>query len=532
MLTTRTLVLIAASAAALFILTLAGACGGDRGDRAVAATLSADADWHRQVLYLAVTDRFANGDARNDDAGSPGCHDPADPQKFHGGDFAGLRAHLDYLQSFGATALWITPAYQQIARLGNNHCGYHGYWADYTFPDDGAVEPKLGSADELRGLVDDLHARGMRFILDLVVNHTGDTARLPRQKPGWFHDPSTCASLGDPTIDCPLDGHPDFAQEQPEVAGYLDAVSAGWARRFAVDGIRMDTARHVPPSYFRDHFLPAVHADSAHRFTVAEVFQEGGAAAFLPVLDAGFDSVFNFPLRRAFVDAFAHGRSVDEVAGVVRDDLGTLGLARTLMLVNLVDNHDVRRFVDEPGFGVPEDEIRSRYLLALGALFTLPGIPQLYYGDELGLWGGTDPDNRRDLPAWAFDPAQRSVRHAGRAVAGADVIFARVHQLAALRQDNRALTDGDYTELWRQNGGRANVLAFARTAGASRIVVALNAGADPSGALPLHVDGKRFPDGTVFDELLGAGAPTTLRVAGGRLPIALPGRTMGVWRAR
>ena len=509
------------------VLALAGCGSADGATRSpLASGAAATTDWHHQVVYLVVTDRFANGDPTNDESGAPGCHDPADPQRFHGGDFAGVRAHLDYLQELGVTAVWLTPVNRQIARLGNGHCGYHGYWANLVDPDDGAIEPKLGSADELSGLIGDLHGRGMRFILDLVVNHTGDTARLPQQHPDWFHDPRTCGGLGNPTIYCPLDGHPDFAQEKPEVANYLDGLARGWTTRFGIDGIRMDTARHVPPAYFHDHFLPAVRAVSPNLYTVAEVFLEGAASAFRPVLDAGFDGVFNFPLRRALVDSFGHGGSVDEVAAVVRDDLGTLGLDRTLMLMSLVDNHDVQRWVDEPGYGVPEAEIRRRYFLALGALFTLPGIPQLYYGDELGLWGGGDPDNRRDLPAWAWNPAARGLPHTGQALAGSDLVFARVQRLIALRSQLTALSDGDYLELWRQNGGPANVLAFLRTAGSSRVVVALNNGAAAAGPLPMQA---HLPDGTVLTERLGDGAPATLTVAGGRLPLTLPGKTMAIY---
>lgn len=225
-----------------------------------------------------MTDRFRNGDPSNDDAGAAGCHDPKDAHRFHGGDLAGVRDNLGYLREVGATAVWVTPLYRQIARLPNGQCGYRGYWADYTFPDDGAIEPKLGTPADLDRLVSDMHAQGMRFVLDMVVNHTGDTAALPRAKPGFFHAPAGCGALGNPTIFCPLDGHPDFAQERPEVAKYLSDAAAGWVSRHAIDGIRMDTARHVLPSYFHDSFMPAVRGANASVFTVAEIFDEARSA--------------------------------------------------------------------------------------------------------------------------------------------------------------------------------------------------------------------------------------------------------------
>src|SRR5258706_9965216 len=100
------------------------------------------------------------------------------------------------------TAVWRTPAPIQAAGP-TGRCGYHGYWADFTDPDDAATEPRMGTAAELTALIDGLHAAHLRFILDMVVNHAGDGARLATQHPDWFHDPATCASLGDPAIYCP-----------------------------------------------------------------------------------------------------------------------------------------------------------------------------------------------------------------------------------------------------------------------------------------------------------------------------------------
>jgi alpha-amylase len=171
-------------------------------------------DWRSQVLYLVIPDRFRDGDPSNNNATH--CFDPNDPHRFHGGDIAGLRAHLDYLHDLGATAVWITPPNKQAGPAGQ--CGYHGYWIDYTDPDDGAVEPELGGPDDVTGLSADLHSHSMRFVLDMVVNHAGDTSRIPGEHPDWFHDPNTCGNLGNSDIFCPLDNHPDFAQEKPQFA--------------------------------------------------------------------------------------------------------------------------------------------------------------------------------------------------------------------------------------------------------------------------------------------------------------------------
>ena len=512
--------------AGLFALVFLTACQAP--PRVVSSTVTAadTAGWRSQVIYLVIPDRFKNGDASNDDSGPPGCFNPNDPHAFHGGDLAGLKDAIPYLKELGATAVWVTPLNRQIARLPNGQCGYHGYWADRVDPDDGALEPKLGDSTALNALVGALHANGMRFILDMVVNHTGDTAQLPRQQPSWFHDPRACSSI----FDCPLDGHPDFAQEKPEVAAYLSNAAARWVSAHSIDGIRMDTAKYVPPSYFHDSFFPAVRAANPNLFSVAEIFDPGPVSPFIPYLDAGFDSAFHFELRAALVSGIAHGGSVDDVARAVADGIAELGPERALDLVLFLDNHDVRRFVNEPGWGVPEDEIRRRALLALDLVFTLPGIPQLYFGDELGVYGGTDPDNRRDLPAWAGDEAARAGAHPGQAVAGADRLFQRVRKLAGLRTGTPALAGGAYRELWRQNGpANPNVFAFARGAGQGARIVVVSNGAAPSGTMHIPIPADIVPDGSRLIDELDDGAPAAPVITGGQLVVDLPPRAAAIY---
>ena len=530
---------------ALAILTTTAACGwgagasptdppaDDIGSVAAKQTAAEAAGWRSQVLYLVMTDRFRNGDASNDGAGAPDCHDPNDPHRFHGGDLEGLRENLGYVRDVGATAIWVTPLYRQIARLPNGQCGYHGYWADYADPDTAAIEPKLGTAADLHALVSDMHASSMRLVLDMVVNHSGDTASLPKTHPTWFHDPATCQALGNPTIWCPLDGHPDFAQERPEVASYLSAVAARWMSTYAIDGIRMDTARHVPSSYFQTSFFPAVRAVKPDLFAVAEIFDESSAAPLVPYVDAGFDSAFHFVLRRALVDGIAHGGSVDRVASAVADGVARLGMERALDLVLMMDNHDVPRFASEAGWGVPEDLIRRREMLALDLLFTLPGIPQLYYGDELGLYGGGDPDNRRDLPSWATSGAARSAAHPGEAVAGSNQIFDRVAKLTRTRTSTPALADGAYRELWRQNGPQnPNVLAFARGSGPDARIVVVSNGTARSGTVRIPIPAAVMADGTTLEDVLGDGGPATIAIGAGTLAIDMPGMSAAIYRRR
>jgi alpha-amylase len=498
-------------------------------------------DWMQQTLYLVLPDRFANGDPANDAAGQPGCTAPADPNLFHGGDLAGLRQRIPYLSALGVTAVWATPLAAQVP-LRNAACGYHGYWADFADPDEGAIEPKLGGPADVAALTRDLHAAGMRFVLDMVVNHAGRGARIASQHRDWFHDPATCAQLGDPNVTCPLNGLPDFAQENPVVAAYLGGLSRRWVERVLPDGIRMDTAKNVPASYFAQSFVPAVRSARPGLFLVAEYF-DGTDANLAGVLDAGFDSAFHFALQGALVAAFARGGSVNGVADTVRGAAATLGEARAMHLVNMLDNHDLPRFMQNASQGVAStsskapgapalplpapDELARRYTVALAALFTLPGIPQLYAGDELGMLGAY-PENRRDMPAWAWDASARPGSHAGY-VGDGQTTWTLVSSLAKLRASTPALWRGTTRELFRQTGLGPNVLVLLRSAPEGAALVVLG---DDAAAHTLTVQlgsPSTWADGTALVDTLGAGAPERVKVTGGRVALTLPALTAAIY---
>ena len=504
------------------------ASAADAGMLAPDAAVPTDA-WQHTVIYLTMPDRFANGDTTNDDLGQPGCHDPTNANLFHGGDIAGIRQHVGYLKDLGVGAVWSTPLTAQVP-LRNGSCGYHGYWADEVDPDDGAMEPKLGTMTDVAGLTSDLHAAGMRFILDMVVNHAGRGARIVTEDPSWFHSSTTCMSLGDPNIDCPLNGLPDYAQENPVVASYLTALSRGWVTRVMPDGIRMDTAKNVVTSYFAQSFVPGVRAVEPNLFLIAEYFDTGNIADFVPTLAAGFDSAFQYPLYQALDDSFAKGGSVDEVATAMASAMTTLGAAQATRMVTMLDNHDVNRFMSDAPAAATAGDLVKRYTLGLVALFTLPGIPELYQGDEIGTLGVSASNaNRTDMPAWAWSASTRAGTHAGY-VGDGQATWAMVQSLIGLRAGEAALWQGSYEERWRQNGG-ANVLAFLRAAPSSKAFVVLS---NDTTATTLTIPlGKTtpWPDGTVLTDAVGAGAPTTVTVAKDAVTLTLPPLTAAVYRA-
>ena len=500
--------------------------------------------WRQQVIYLVMTDRFENGDEANDTLGEAECFDPASPTKFHGGDWAGLSQRVDYLKELGVTAVWVTPAYQQVGQVGPTHnpsCGYHGYWPDFTIPNTLAIEPKLGGETALNALTRTLQDNGLKVILDQVVNHAGYNARITRQETSWFN-PSRplCEALGNPTIFCDLAGLPDFDFHNGAAVQFVTQQSLSWIEQFAFDGVRLDTAKHVPLSYLQNTWIPLMKQTQPDLFLVGEILDQDSAERLKPFTDAGLDSVFNFPLQKAMVETFAQGRSVDRVASQMQETLATFG-ARALMLTNLLDNHDLPRFTHETGFGVAEDQIRRRYHLALGSLFTLPGIPQLYYGNEIGMYGGSDPDNRRDMPDWAWTNAGRKSGGSG-FLPNPQETFGYVQKLIQIRKSNPALHSGYYAEMHRQNGQpNLDVYAFFRGLGDNRIVVVINNSPLPSSLLAIPVqknseieslDRLALADGKRLEDLLEMGAPSTITLKDSAVRVDMPAKTMGIYRLR
>ncbi|HEX2570754.1 MAG TPA: alpha-amylase family glycosyl hydrolase [Polyangia bacterium] len=493
--------------------------------------------WRRQVLYLLITDRFQNGKTSNDGQGRSDCLDPTDPYLYHGGDLEGVRQRLGYLQELGVTTLWTSPLYKQVGphTFASVECSYHGYFPDFANPNDGAIEPKLGDEADLDLLLGDLAKKDMRLLFDMIVNHAGFDARVTQTNPDWFHPYPACEQGNLETM-C-LFGLPDFAQEKPEVATYLTDLSARWVRRFPIGGIRLDTTRLVPIDYLSQNWLPAMRQARDPMFVLGEVYDDQSIDTYNTYLSAGFDSVFNFVLQRSFVSSFGQGQSVDAVATSVEKTLSTLGLERALLVVNFLDNHDLTRLMSNGGSDTP-DQQAMRYRLGLTALMTLPGTPQLYYGDEVGALGAY-PQNRADMPAWAFAAGSRGGSHPG-FLPGADATFQHTTRLVSLRRSHPALFEGYYSELWRQNGGsNPNVYAFFRGSGKDRIVVVINNSLAASGrlAIPLQInpvlkpeDKAALGDGARFVELLGSGAPASVSVANGSFVIDLPALAAGVYQ--
>jgi alpha-amylase len=214
------------------------------------------------------------------------------------------------------------------------------------------------------------------------------------------------------------------------------------------------------------------------------------------------------------------------------------------MMVNLVDNHDVPRFTNAPPSDASTDEVRRRYHLALTAMFTLPGIPQIYYGNEIGMFGSDTTENRKDMPSWAWTDAGRTAattaRTTGQTLPSPQLTYDYIQTLAGIRTKNPAFYDGYYAEMKRQNGsGNPNVYAFFRAAGDSRFITAINNGTSPSGLVSLDlknnpdinsIDKAALPDGTVMTDLLGSYGQGVATISEGAFKVNLNGQSAGIYR--
>jgi glycosidase len=287
----------------------------------------------------------------------------------------------------------------------------------------------------------------------------------------------------------------------------------------------------VEPWYFRD-WIAAMHRARPQLFIFGELLDES-YEKFPRYLETGFAGLFNFPLRRSLIETFAKGNSVDGAAGRIREMLSLFGQVQSRRLITLLDNHDVPRFMEEFPRGMTPEVMRERYQLALTALLTLPGIPQLTYGNEVGMYGGADPDNRRKMPEWAFTPPFDEPDHKG-FVTRPGVVWAHLHRLIEIRKQMPALARGDYDEIWRQTDPKApNVWAFVRSGPGEPVLVVINNGDAGSGPLRLPLR-EHFKDGqglaTVpleFDSKTGRLTDSTKKyqVQGGAIEVEMKARS-------
>jgi glycosidase len=443
------------------------------------------------IIYLIMPDRFANGDPSNDDSQkSKGLLDRAKGRYYHGGDLRGIINRLPYLKELGVTALWLNPWYDNNDRPdekevydGHPTTGYHGYGAiDYY-----GVEEHLGDLKTLRELVDKAHALGIKIVQDQVANHTGPYHPWVQDPPTptWYNgteashinetwqtwmlkDQHATQSVTRPVLDgWFLNILPDMNQNDPEARRYLIQNTLWWAAVTGLDAIRQDTLPYVPRDFWRD-WMAAIKREYPKLNVIGETYDSDPAqVAFFQGgrrqwdgIDSGIDTEFDFPLFYAIREAFARDGSIKKLAEVLSHDHL---YANADILVPFLGLHDMLRFMSEEG------ATRAGLMLAQTYLMTTRGIPLLYYGDELAMPGGGDPDNRNDFPGgWAGD-SHNGFTHQGR-TADEREVFNHLKQVVGLRRALEPLRRGRLVTLSVDE----QHYAFARTTARESVIVIFN----------------------------------------------------------
>ncbi len=337
------------------------------------------------AVYFVLVDRFANGDPRND-----GSIDRADPAAFHGGDLQGVIDHLDDIQSLGVTTVWLSPVFRMRTEKFHGYGAFHGYWIE----DPTAIEPRFGSVALLRKLSDELHRRGMRLLLDVVLNHVAFDSPLLQQHPDWFHHAGPLTDWKDPEqlVTHDVEGLPDLAQEREDVYRYLTDASLRWIRDVRPDGFRLDAVKHVSVSFW-NRYAREIHATAGPAFELIGEYLDGDPSPIARVeREGGFDAMFDFPFGFATLDVFCKDQPPARLASVLSSDRL---YADPASLVTLLDDHDLPRLATQCGGDLSREE------QALTFLLTTRGVPMLTYGTEVGLTGAKEPENRGDM---RFDP--------------------------------------------------------------------------------------------------------------------------------
>lgn len=444
------------------------------------------------VIYLIAPDRFANGDPLNDEPdGARGTHDRADPRAYHGGDLRGIRERLSYLKDLGVTTLLLTPVVKGSGPQDDQRRGAADLYA---------VDPHFGTVGEYRGLVEDAHQQGMKVLFDLGLNHVGPAhpwvANAPL--PDWFHGTSTWhadsskssaesydGKRKDDALEALADPHapprffrnladgwfssalPDLNTENPVVAQYLLQESIWWAETSGLDGFRLDAFPNIPRKFWSAwhsqirRFYPflATIGEVPDRDSEITSFFAGGQKRY-DGIDSGVNTLFDFPLCFALRDVLLQKATANRLPDVLRHDSLYV---HPESLVTFFGSDEMPRFASAGSDSLPKEK------LAFGLLLTLRGIPELYYGDEIGMRDGANTENRRDFPGgWRDDP-QNAFTEAGR-TPDQQALFSYVRALLHLRQEHPALQTG---KLWHLAWDDSSYV-FLRESPQERLLVAFN----------------------------------------------------------
>ena len=464
-----------------------------------AASYPSPTDWRNENIYQILTDRFYNGNPSNDnvEAGHGSPYAPTSDNGIHGGDFKGIQDKLDYIQSLGATAIWISPIPLNVG----GDSAYHGYHAQDFY----TLAPHWGTMTDLSNLVQAAHARGIKVILDIVVNHTGNL--LTSTDAGWpnyvappagyhlsysdianqeafpfnptnvvpplittlFHTNGNIQSFTFPqstqeVVFGELDSLDDLATETTYVRTNMMNIYTNWVGLADFDGFRVDTAIEVDYGFWQ-YWCPQLHQYGAtigksNFFMFGEAFNSSDqyVGSYTGTEGGGpfkYDAMLDYPLyelvNSVFATASGNTKKIETHYDNITTDYDSNSWYR---LVTFLDNHDNARFLSSGNANGNTNNLT----VGLQFLYTSRGIPCLYYGTEQGFEGdNNNNDNREDMFAGQWEPDSPSV---GDNFNETHPLFQQVARLNNFRRLYPALRTGAHNNLWNTAGGPRFVRLF------------------------------------------------------------------------
>ena len=379
-------------------------------------------DSQSQILYSLMIDRFNNGNTANDwKINSPEVLDKVD---YQGGDLAGITAKIEdgFFADLGITTIWISPitqnpydAWGQNVNPDTKFSGYHGYWPIYST----VVDKRFGTEEELRAMLDKAHSSEMNVILDYVANHLHINSPVLQEHPDWTTDlilpdgRENIALWDEQRLTTWFDKHiPTLDLEREEVCEPMTDSALHWVRNFDFDGFRHDACKHIPLNYWRMlcHKMKSEMPDRP-LWQIGETYGSVeliGSYVKTGMIDSQFDFNLYHTSRDVIVDT---NRSMRDIAYVVEESEAAYGSHHTMG--NITGNHDKPRFIsiaggDMPLWGIDDkaegwhrevvvgdmEKGHAGLQLMKAIIATVPGVPCIYQGDEFGVPGANDPDNR------------------------------------------------------------------------------------------------------------------------------------------
>ena len=420
-------------------------------------------DHEAMIMYFLMVDRFNNCSPRND---SPVKDKEIDPRlNYMGGDLVGIMQKLEngYFNKLGINTIWISPitqnpleGYAEYPAPHRKFSGYHGYWP-ITLT---TIDTRFGTKEELHKLVEMAHSQGINVLLDFVSHHVHETYPLLKQHPDWV----TAVDLPKKRKNIRLFDEnrlttwfdiflPTFDLSKPEVANMVSDSAAFWIKEYKIDGFRHDAAKHIPENYWRlltQKLNQQVEIpENRSVYQIGETFGSHeliGSYIYPGMLDAQFEFNLYWDARATFA---MENTSFRDLNYSLQQSFSYFGEHN--LMGNITGNQDMARFISYASGSLSftedvtaagwkrdiqvKDTVGYRKLAMMEAFnMTIPGIPVIYYGDEYGMAGAGDPDNRRMMK---FDSLNKNEQY----------LQLKTSQLANLRKNNLALVYGDFTPI-------------------------------------------------------------------------------------